>query len=112
MKGATKFLLDVSIMSPDFTERKEIKLQAGLVKSDSGYGNDTYMIIKSRDGGNFEQYIDIRYDTTFNKDKPELYIINWVYNYWSGDNGSWNVVACSIKVSGVKTRLKTLDNIR
>lgn len=97
MKGETIFLLDVSTMSPDLTIRKELKLQVNLIRSNSGYGNNTYMLVKSRYGGEFEQYLDIRYDTTFNKDKPEIYIINWVYNYWSGDNGSWNVVACSIK---------------
>lgn len=104
MKGATKFLLDVSIMSPEMTQRKELKLQVNLVKSNSGYGNDTYMLIKSRDGGSFEQYIDIRYDKDFHKDKPEVYIVNWVYSYWTGDNGSWNVVGCSIKASGFKAK--------
>lgn len=108
MKGATKFLLDISIISPDLTKRKELKLQVNLIRSDSGYGNDTYMLVKSRDGGEFEQYLDIRYDASFHRDKPEPFIVNWVYSYWTGDNGSWNVVSCSIKAYGIKTRLKPL----
>lgn len=107
MKNATKFLLDVSLISPDLTERKELKLKVILGKSNSGYGNDTYMLVKNRDGEYFEQYYDIRYDKTFNKNKPELFILNWVYNYWTGEKGSWNISGCSIKVSGIrKTQIK------
>lgn len=102
MKNATKFLLDVSLISPDFTERKELKLKVVLSKSNSGYGNDTYMLVKSRNDNSFEQFFDIRYDREFNRDKPEIFIINWVYNYWSGENGSWNVSGCSIKVNGLR----------
>lgn len=102
MKNATKFLLDVSLISPDFTERKELKLRVILGKSNSGYGNDTYMLVKSRNDNSFEQCFDIRYDKEFNRNKPEIFIINWVYNYWSGENGSWNVSGCSIKVDGLR----------
>lgn len=105
MKGTTNFLLDVSLISPDFTKRKEFKLMAHLVKSDSGYGNDTYLVIKSRDDSTFEQCMDIRYDTNFRRDKAEVYIVNWVYSYWTGENGSWNVVGCSIRDIGVKKKL-------
>ena len=89
-------------ISPDLTDRKELKLKVTLSKSNSGYGNDTYMLVKSRDDGHFEQYYDIRYDKEFDKRKPEIFILNWVYNYWSGENGSWNVSGCSIKVSGIR----------
>lgn len=107
MKNATKFLLDVSLISPDLTERKELKLKVILGKSNSGYGNDTYMLVKSRDGESFNQCYDIRYDKEFDRRKPEVFIINWVYNYWSGENGSWNVSGCSIKVDGLrKTQIK------
>lgn len=102
MKNATKFLLDVSLISPDLTERKELKLRVILGKSNSGYGNDTYMLVKSRNDNSFEQCFDIRYDKEINRNKPEIFIINWVYNYWSGENGSWNVSGCSIKVDGLR----------
>lgn len=102
MKNATKFLLDVSLISPDLTERKELKLKVILGKSNSGYGNDTYMLVKSRDGESFDQCYDIRYDKEFDRRKPEVFIINWVYNYWSGENGSWNISGCSIKADKLR----------
>lgn len=109
MKGAKRFLLDVSIISPDLTERSEMKLKVSLTNANSGYGNDTYMTVKSRNGDSFEQCFDIRYDKTFDKNKPEVFILNWVYNYWSGENGSWSILGCSIKVNGV--RRKPLNHI-
>lgn len=107
----SNFLLDVTLVSPDFTTTKSLKLIVKLAKSNSGYGNDTYMLVKSRDSGSFEQYYDIRYDKEFNKNKPEVFIINWVYNFWSGENGSWNIIGCSIKVQGGRKQLKGgIDN--
>lgn len=105
MKGTTQFLLDISLISPDLTKRKELKLKASLVKSDSGYGNDTYLVINSRDGGSFEQCMDIRYDTSFRRDKAEVYIVSWAYSCWTGENGSWSIVGCSIRDVGIKKKL-------
>jgi hypothetical protein len=102
MVNATEFLLDVSLISPDLTERNELKLKVVFAKSNSGYGNDTYMRVNGRDGNSFEQLYDIRYDKNFSSKRPEVYIANWAYNYWSGENGAWSITGISIKAQGVR----------
>lgn len=34
---------------------------------------------------------DLRYDKTFNHNKPEEWLKSWANNYWSGENGAWKI---------------------
>lgn len=87
-----RFNLYITIVNPENSKQtRKLELTATFGKSNSGYGNDTYLTVKSMYAGNFEQMIDIRYDKSFDAEAPEVYVANWVYNYWSGKNGSWDV---------------------
>jgi hypothetical protein len=58
------------------------------------YGNGHYVHIEA---DNFsEQYYDLRYDTSFNKDKKEDWLESWANNYWSGENGAWAVKSVEV----------------
>ena len=34
---------------------------------------------------------DVRYDKSFNVDKPDVWLKNWAKNYWNGCNGAWKI---------------------
>lgn len=106
MNKKTEFLLDVTLVSPDFKDTQILKLIVKFGGAKNDYGNGTYMLVKSRDSGSFEQCYDIRYDKEFDSNMPESYIINWVYNYWTGKKGSWHVIGCSIKLHGGAKQLR------
>lgn len=87
-----RFNLYITIVNTGNSKQiHKLELTATFGKSNSGYGNNTLLMIKSMYEGNFEQMIDLRYDTSFDKEAPEVYIAKWIYNYWSGKNGSWDV---------------------
>lgn len=52
------------------------------------YGNGYYVLISA---DTFENFYDLRYDDSFHKDKPEVWLANWAYTYWSGKNGAYDV---------------------
>ena len=106
MNKKTEFLLDVTLVSPDFKDNQILKLIVKFGYTQNDYGNGTYMLVKSRDNGSFEQCYDIRYDKEFNSNMPESYIVNWVYNHWTGKNGSWHVIRCSIALHGGERQLR------
>ena len=37
------------------------------------------------------QYLDIRYDRSFNKSNKSKWLEEWARNYWCGKNGAWSV---------------------
>ncbi len=94
-----KYNLTVKIT--DGRNSKTLYLLAEFGKSNSGYGNDMYLAITGREyrgiKTTFENVYDIRYDTSFNRKKPELYLAGWVYKYWTGENGSWKVQKLAIE---------------
>jgi hypothetical protein len=70
------------------------KLDCEFVCNEDDYGNGHYVAIG---GEHFaEQYIDLRYDTSFNKDKKEEWLESWAKNYWSGENGAWAVKSVEV----------------
>lgn len=91
-----EYKLNIRLTSPDLVNTKDRKLAVKVVRSNSGYGNDSYLAIKGIDNS-FEQFIDMRYDTSFNPNKPEPSIVAWAYSYWTGENGSWRIIKLSIQ---------------
>ena len=85
-----KFNVYITIVNEN-KEPKKLSLAVTFFKSDSGYGNDTYMNVASTSGREFRQSYDIRYEKDYDKRTPEIYIAKWAYNYWSGEHGSWDI---------------------
>ena len=94
-----KYNLTVKIT--DGSSSRTLYLLAEFGKGNSGYGNDMYLAIKGREyrgvKTTFENIYDIRYDKSFDRKKPEVYLSNWVYSYWTGENGSWKVQKLTIE---------------
>ena len=85
-----KFDVEVTIHKNE----KEVvfELEVDFFKSGSPRGNGYYMSISGKNNTNFEdRLIDIRYDSSFNENIPELYFMSWAYTYWSGENGSYDI---------------------
>lgn len=53
------------------------------------YGNGHYVSIEGKDF--CSQYLDIRYDKSFNRNNKSKWLEEWARNYWSGKNGAWIV---------------------
>lgn len=92
-----RYNIDIEIVNPENVKiSKTLKLQANFAKTDSGYGNDTYVHIASRDGGNTEYNYDLRYDASFHKNLAEVWLAHWIYTNWSGENMSYDVKSLTI----------------
>ena len=53
------------------------------------YGNGHYVSIEGKDFSS--QYLDIRYDRSFNRSNKSKWLEEWAKSYWSGKNGAWIV---------------------
>ena len=53
------------------------------------YGNGYYVSISGKDFS--PEYLDIRYDRSFNRSNKSKWLEEWARNYWSGKNGAWIV---------------------
>lgn len=109
-----KYNLTVKIT--DGRNSRTLYLLAEFGKSNSGYGNDTYLAITGRTyrgvKTTFENMYDIRYDTSFNRNEPEIYLAKWVYKHWTGENGSWDVSSLTItKVDKVPVEKKLKPDV-
>lgn len=53
------------------------------------FGNGCYVSIH---GERFSKiFIDVRYDSSFNIDVPDVWFKKWAKNYWNGRNGAWSI---------------------
>ena len=69
-------------------------LECEFFCKEGDYGNGYYVAIS---GEHFaEQYIDLRYDTSFNKNEKAEWLVSWAKNYWSGENGAWAVKSVEV----------------
>lgn len=91
----SRFNLSIIIANDTGTDKKELKLVARFLKSNSGYGNDTYLSIESSDGKGLDWCYDLRYDD-FDIKQPETFLAKWAYNYWTGENGSYDIKSLKI----------------
>lgn len=90
------FNLSVTISPKDKSSVRKLKLRAVFHNNKNDYGNGFYLAIKGREGTDFERMFDIRYEQ-FNPANPEPFLASWVYNNWSGEKGSWDVVSLKIE---------------
>ncbi len=89
------YKMNVTICSPkDETKVRTMELDVEFSYDEKTYGNGHYLYIGN---GSFEFYLDIRYDSTFNKNKKTAYLRKWAKNYWSGENGAYKVKTIKIE---------------
>ena len=88
--------VDVTIINPKNCETRKLYLLANFSVVDSVYSKGLYLSITGRGETNFEEVIDLRYEKV-NTNELELVILSWVYKYWSGMNGAWDVMRVNIE---------------
>ena len=93
-----KYKMIVVIEDPDTPEGMvgELLFQLTCIftHDDNQYGNGYWLVIKGED---FTPcHIDLRYNTSFNKDEKEKWLKNWAENYWNGKNGAWKLKSITI----------------
>ena len=83
--------MKVKITDPD-TEKGLVSelffdLTCQFVYDENQYGNGHYVSIQGKEF--YRQIIDLRYDTSFDRENKEKWLEAWAKSYWSGKNGSW-----------------------
>ena len=58
------------------------------------YGNGHYVSIQGKEF--YKQIIDLRYDTSFDRENKEKWLEQWARGYWSGNNGAWTIKCLEI----------------
>ena len=56
---------------------------------DAQYGNGCSVKISGPEFG--ERIYDLRYNSSFSKDKEPEWLENWATGFWTGKNGSWKL---------------------
>lgn len=70
-------------------KEKERTLDCWFSYDEEQYGNGHYVSIKAKEF--YPQYIDIRYDKSFNISNKSKWLEEWARSYWSGENGAWSI---------------------
>lgn len=94
-----KYLMTVVICDPNTAEGMNsdilFNLTAEYVHNPAQYGNGYYLSIK---GQHFTtEAMDLRYDTSFNRNNRKEYLEKWAHRYWSGEQGAYKVKSLEIK---------------
>lgn len=94
-----KYQMIVKITDPDtpdgmFSELT-FKFNCYFSYNPNQYGNGYYLRIANKVYEPFD--FDLRYDLSFNSNKPEEWLKKWANNYWSGKNGAWKIKRLLIK---------------
>lgn len=72
-----------------------LNLIAEFAYDEKQYGNGYSVCIK--DDKVFRICYDLRYYKDFDKDKKDVWLLNWAKEYWSGTNGAYELVKFSIE---------------
>lgn len=91
-----KFNIELTIMDPKTQDKRKLYLRAEFAKVDGTYGNGIYLAIKGRGETNFERLFDLRYEE-IDTSNLEIVVAKWIYNNWSGSNGSFDVYKLAIE---------------
>lgn len=90
-----KYRLKVIIANPEAPENEvAYELLFSFVHDPEQYGNGHYASIR---GANFwSQFIDLRYDSEFDRNNKAAWVEKWARNYWSGKDGAFMVKSLEI----------------
>ena len=88
-----KYTMEVLIVEPESREGMSrgrlYRLDCNFIYDKEQYGNGYYVSIGGKDFSS--QYLDIRYDRSFNRSNKSKWLKEWAKSYWSGKNGAWIV---------------------
>jgi len=96
-----KYTMSVILEPPEeekvagLTSAWGMKVAATFYHDKKQYGNGYHLGLKPPDSP--VNVIDLRYDETFDPDKPEEWLERWARSYWTGKNGSWQIKELVIK---------------
>ena len=98
------YKVQLNLLSPDEKTRDKINLEFVFTQDKNTYGNGYYcgVYMVTKDKKFMWYYLDLRYNTEFNSNKKNEFIINWCFNHWSGENGSYSIT--SFKLSPIKEK--------
>ena len=85
------YKMKVTIKDPQMKERKQLMFTCYFMHDPDTYGNGYHVNIMPDRKEYGKHCYDLRYDKTFNRENPLKWLIEWAYNYWSGENGAWEV---------------------
>lgn len=107
-----KYSMTVIIADPNtskgMTSDIVLKMTCTFGYDPKQYGNGYAVYIE--DGEGFGNYIDLRYDTSFDPDKKAEYLEKWARNYWNGEYGAYIVKSLNINIlENKKYYLPTTD---
>ena len=87
------YTMNVTIEDPNTEEGMSsglfFTLNCDFCYDEEQYGNGHYVSIEGKDF--CSQYLDIRYDRSFNRSNKSKWLEEWARRYWSGKNGAWIV---------------------
>ena len=93
-----KYRMKVVITDPNtekgMTSELRFDLDCTFTYDEAQYGNGHYVGISGKEF--CRQVIDLRYDTSFNRNEKEQWLEKWAKSYWSGENGAWTIKSLEI----------------
>ena len=94
------YKMNVTIKDPQTQKGMYSGLQLSFtchfINDSNTYGNGYYVNIVPDQKEYCTEYIDLRYDKTFNRKNKAKWLEQWAKNYWSGENGAWVVDTLNI----------------
>ena len=71
-----------------------LKIEAYYSVDENDYGNGHYLhLIMSEER---DQWIDLRYNKRFNRNKKMQFLVDWAFDYWNGENGAYYVKSITV----------------
>ena len=97
-----KYKMTVWISNPDAQDGMNstmmYDLTCAFAHNENDYGNGYWLGIEGK--GFFGHGYDLRYDTSFNPKRKIAWLADWANNYWSGENGAYQLD--EIKIGSIK----------
>lgn len=91
-----KYNVNLIIVDPKDKDTKELNYEVGFYHEPNDYGNGYRVWLNNKDTG-YEEGFDLRYSTEFDENHPELWITDYVYHNWTGENGSYDIQKITIE---------------
>ena len=94
-----KYKMKVWIVNPDTQDGANSELMFDLdcafAYDENSYGNGYWLGIGGK--GFFGHGYDLRYDASFNSKRKIAWLADWADNYWSGENGAYELKKIEIE---------------
>lgn len=93
-----KYNIEMLIVDPnEKTEQVNRHYEIEFWCNSNDYGNGYHVSFNNVDSKGDKQLFDLRYDSNFDKNHPELWIADYVYHNWSGEQESYDVQKLTIE---------------